>query len=188
MINTKWRIAAAVLLAAWMGSAPIARAQETAAGEGIGATDSTRFDPPDPIYANVPGSFESSGAHFVIARPLFFVDQSGEQWVAPAQTITDGVSIPRLWMSIIGAPTEANFMKAAILHDAYCAADNRRGASYHARSRRAVNRMFYEALLASGTAPTKARVMYICLGLFGPARWDMIEKAAPTPVGAAAAF
>lgn len=181
------RVAATLIVVAWLGSGPVARAQPVTAIEATPVEGSAPtaavprfFEPAEPVFESLPGTFASSGAHFTIREPLVFIDSRGYRWVAPANTISDGVSIPRLWMSIIGAPTEATFMKAAMLHDAYCAADNREGASYHARSTRDVNRMFHEALRAGGTAPTKAWVMHFFVGCFGPKNWDMNERPRPT--------
>lgn len=188
---TLGRVVALLLLAGGLGSGskalgqpaalvPITPTTSFAPGEPLRPVSA--FEPLEPPFESLAGTFASSGAHFVTSQPLVFVDGAGTRWIAPSRTITDGLSIPRLWMSVMGAPTEAHFMKAAILHDAYCAADNRQGASYHVRSRREVNRMFYEALRASGVGRTKARVMYTCVCLFGPARWEMEEQPGIPPV------
>lgn len=164
---------AALLAALTLGAAPRLHAQTPPAPRPAPAG----FEPADPAYHNLTGTFASSGAHFVTTAPFAFVDAAGVRWEAPACTVTDGVSIPRAWLSFIGSPTEAQFMPAAILHDAYCARDNQAGAAYHARPRRAVDRMFYEALRAGGTSRGKARLMYVCVRLFGPATW--LDAAAP---------
>lgn len=104
------------------------------------------------------------------AEPLTFVDGKGRAWVAPERTLTDGASIPQMFISIVGAPTSGQFANAAAVHDAYCGVGNEEGPKFHAAPWRDVHRMFYDALRVGGTPETKAKVMYAAVYLGGP-RW-----------------
>lgn len=55
---------------------------------------------------------------FPTATSLTFVDSRGREWVAPRRTLTDGASIPPIFVSIVGDPTSPEFINAAAVHDA----------------------------------------------------------------------
>lgn len=116
------------------------------------------------------------------AEPLHFVDGSKRQWVAPRRTLTDGASIPKAFISIIGDPASQEFANAAAMHDAYCGVGNENGARFHSRDWRQVHRMFYDALRVGGTPERKAKVMYAAVYIGGP-RWG--ERTGSGPSGRA---
>ncbi len=68
---------------------------------------------------------------FPTADPLNFVDAQGKSWNAPPRTLTDGASIPKIFISIVGDPTSPEYINAAAVHDAYCGVGNERGPMYH---------------------------------------------------------
>jgi hypothetical protein len=105
-----------------------------------------------------------------LSAPLQFVDGEGREWLAPEETLTDGASIPAVFVPIIGFPREPEFANAAALHDAYCGIGNETGPVYHAKTWQEVHRLLYDALVASGTDPTKAKIMFAAVWLGGP-RW-----------------
>lgn len=105
-----------------------------------------------------------------LSEPLKFIDGEGRQWLAPKATLTDGASIPAVFVPIIGLPREPEFANAAALHDAYCGIGNETGPVYHAKTWQEVHRLLYDALVASGTDPTKAKIMFAAVWLGGP-RW-----------------
>lgn len=104
---------------------------------------------------------------------LVFIDSAGVEWIAPRGTLTDGASVPRLALWITDGRYDSQFLKAAVIHDAYCQADNseRCPGQYQSRPWKAVHRMFYEACLAGGTDPARARIMFAAVWLGGP-RWN----------------
>lgn len=104
---------------------------------------------------------------------LVFVDSAGLEWVAPKGALTDGASVPRLALWVTDGRFNSQFLKAAVIHDAYCQAENesRCPDQYKTRPWKAVHRMFYEACLAGGTPPAKARLMFAAVWLGGP-RWN----------------
>ncbi len=108
---------------------------------------------------------------FRTARLLEFIDNQRGTRVAPAETQTDGASIPLLFVPLVGSPQSPEFRAAAALHDAYCGIGNESGPVYHRETWPRVHRMFYDALVAGGVAPVKAKVMFAAVWLGGP-RWQ----------------
>lgn len=107
---------------------------------------------------------------YPMADELDFVDGKADVWQAPKGTLTDGASIPRVFVKIVGNPTSKQFAQAAAIHDAYCGIGNENGAKYHTRPWPQVHRMFYDALRVGGTPEYKAKVMFAAVWLGGP-RW-----------------
>jgi hypothetical protein len=93
-----------------------------------------------------------------------YEDPSGKLWTAPAGAEVDGASIPQAFWSIIGGPFEGEYRNASVVHDIAC---DRKQDSWES-----VHRMFYEACLCGGTDPTKAKVMFAAVWLFGP-KWKL---------------
>ncbi|WP_324133575.1 DUF1353 domain-containing protein [Bosea sp. (in: a-proteobacteria)] len=96
-----------------------------------------------------------------------FIDGNGVGWQAKAGLKTDGASIPSLAQPFIGGPWDADFVKAAVLHDHYCIRT--------VRPRTATHRMFYNALIESGVSKVKASTMYYAV-MVGSHMWiDLME-------------
>jgi Protein of unknown function (DUF1353) len=89
---------------------------------------------------------------------------------------TNGASIPGWAQSIIGAPYDPSYLKAAIVHDHYCFKEN------YVRSWRDTHRMFYDALIDLNVPKLKAKLMYFAVYTFGP-HWLDIEIVAGTNCG-----
>lgn len=104
---------------------------------------------------------------------LVFVDSAGVEWVAPRGTRTDGASVPRLALPVTDGRFDKAFLKAAVIHDAYCQSDNEAVCpdQYRSRRWREVHRMFYEASIAGGASEEIALVMFAAVWLGGP-RWN----------------
>ena len=77
-----------------------------------------------------------------------FVDAMGHAWTAQLGTLTDGASVPRAALPVTNGRFDQRFLKAAVVHDAYCQEDNKDGPSYQTMPWRAVHKMFHEACLA----------------------------------------
>lgn len=116
---------------------------------------------------------------FRTARGLTFVDGTGKSWNAPDATLTDGASIPPLFVPIVGSPRTPEFANAAAVHDAYCGIGNEQGTSYHRASWQEVHRMFYDTLVVGGTPQPKAQLMFAAVWLGGP-RWYPTDGRADT--------
>ncbi|APZ55116.1 DUF1353 domain-containing protein [Salipiger abyssi] len=109
---------------------------------------------------------------FPLAEPLRFTDARSKTWIAPPGTLTDGASIPEIFVAIVGQPTAPEYVNAAAIHDAYCGVGNEGGANYHNGRWEDVHRMFYDALVASGTPDQRAKIMFAAVWLGGP-RWNV---------------
>ncbi len=92
-----------------------------------------------------------------------FVDPRGKRWVAPAGSVIDGASIPRMLWAVCGSPYTGDYRRASVLHDVACA--SRREPS------RDVHRMFYDAMVCDGFDESLALEFYTAVRLFGP-DWD----------------
>lgn len=107
---------------------------------------------------------------FPTANRLEFVDSEASRWIAPSRTLTDGASIPPIFVPIIGAPRSPEFVNAAAMHDAHCGIGNETLPEYQSRTWQETHRMFYDALRVNGTEEIRAKVMYAAVYLGGP-RW-----------------
>lgn len=108
---------------------------------------------------------------FETVENLDFVDAVSQNWAAPASTLTDGASIPPVFVQVIGDPKSREFINAATIHDAYCGVGNEDGTFFQAAPWPKVHRMFYDALRVGGTPKIKAKIMYAAVYMGGP-RWD----------------
>ncbi len=126
----------------------------------------------NPSFALTRNNFSEGGRFELLAEsgfvrvlePFAFMDSSGHIWTAPVGAISDGLSIPRLFYSLVGEPLDSGFVRASIIHDYY--------SSTQTRDWRKTHRMLYEALLASGVNKTKASIFYTSILFFGP-RWTL---------------
>lgn len=126
----------------------------------------------EPHFVSSPAPIvRTPSREWVLEQDFYFVDAAGKRWHAPQGTLTDGASIPQAFLSITGSPTDNAFLDAALVHDAYCDTRNAGGVSYRKETWEAVHAMFYDALLAGGTTPATAKIMYAAVWLGGP-RWD----------------
>lgn len=107
--------------------------------------------------------WSNDGRTMTLTEAFGYVSPDGRRWPVPAGTVIDGASIPRVFWSIIGGPFEGSYRNASVVHDHYCNVRTRRF--------RDVHRMFYDAMLTSGVADTKAWVMFQAVDQFGP-RWS----------------
>jgi hypothetical protein len=116
---------------------------------------------------------ENSNFKELVDDRLLFIDSTGQEWLAPKGTITDGASVPRLALWVTDGRYDKNFLKAAVIHDAYCQIENKERCpeQFQKRPWRMVHRMFYEACLAGGTSANMAGIMFAAVWLGGP-RWN----------------
>ena len=91
-----------------------------------------------------------------------YVSPENVEWVAPADSVVDGASIPQFAWSIIGGPFEGAYRNASVIHDVACVDQNRPWEDVHLA--------FYKAMRASEVGRIKALVMYAAVYHVGP-RW-----------------
>ncbi|WP_425100108.1 DUF1353 domain-containing protein [Tropicibacter sp. S64] len=120
---------------------------------------------------------------FPTASQLNFVDADGTTWIAPRRTLTDGASVPQIFISIVGDPTSPEFRNAAAMHDAYCGIGNETGGMFHKARWQDVHKMFYDGLVVGGAAPGVAKLMFAAVWLGGP-RWETSLTLDHVPVAA----
>ena len=89
-----------------------------------------------------------------------YCDDAGIVWTAPAGSVINGASIPRIFWRILGSPYCGSYRYASVVHDVACM--NRK------RSCEAVHKMFYQAMLDSDVPKLKALVMYFAVKIGGP--------------------
>jgi len=98
----------------------------------------------------------------LLTEAFSFVDAHGVIWTAPAGSIIDGASIPRVFWLFIGSPFYGHYRRVSVIHDVYCATKS--------RPHKQVYRMFYDAIRADGVSKIKAKTMYMALKIGAP-RW-----------------
>jgi hypothetical protein len=101
------------------------------------------------------------GRWFCLLEPLTFVDDDGKRYSAPAGTLTDFASIPRWIWSLL--PSYGKHTKAAVIHDAFCAAK--------AYPSRFVHDLFLRMLETCGVSWAVRTCMHRAVRWFGP-RFD----------------
>lgn len=145
-------------------------------------------DNPQCRFINTPVKLASEGTRlpgrpltfFPLADRLEFVDGQSRRWTARKGVLTDGASIPQVFVPVIGQPTSPEFLNAAAVHDAYCGIGNESNPEYQSLPWEVVHRMFHDALIVGGTPDSKAKIMFAAVYLGGP-RWN--EPRRPSAVG-----
>ena len=99
-----------------------------------------------------------------------FIAPDGVTWEAPVGSIIDGASIPRALWSVVGSPYVGNYRRATIVHDVAC---QRAKETRDSELRRAGDKMFYWACLASGCDEAQASILY--LGVRVGAVWPAVD-------------
>jgi Protein of unknown function (DUF1353) len=121
----------------------------------------------------VEARWENDGRTMTLLSELRYTDPDGAVWIAPANSVVDGASIPRSLWSLMGGPFEGKYRNASVLHDV----------SYDQKNRphEVCDRMFYNAMRCSGVSAVEAGTMYYALRKFGH-HWKA-PKAEPVKVG-----
>jgi len=103
----------------------------------------------------VEARWENDGRNMTLLSELRYTDPEGVLWIAPAGSVVDGASIPRVLWSLMGGPFEGKYRNASVLHDV----------AYDQKTRpwKLCDRMFYNAMRCSGVAATEAKTMYYAL-------------------------
>jgi hypothetical protein len=101
------------------------------------------------------------GRHQKLLESVTYTDPNGRAWVAPAGSVTDGASIPKIAWSFVG-PFEGKYRDAAVIHDVFCVTK--------AASWQDVHEMFFHAMICCGVSEIQAAFMFLCVWRYGP-RW-----------------
>jgi hypothetical protein len=115
--------------------------------------------------------WSTDGRSMTLLNELRYTDPKGVVWIAPAGSVIDGASIPRVLWSFMGGPFEGKYRNASVLHDV----------AYDQKSRppAVVDRMFYDAMRCSGVGAVEAKTMYYSLLRFGRHWKFSVKKARP---------
>ncbi len=103
------------------------------------------------------------GRDMRLVEPFAYVDAADTHWLAPADAVVNGASIPRAFWSVIGGPFAGRFRNASVVHDVACVE--------RTEGWREVHRMFYEACRCADAPLIKSKIMYYAVYHFGP-RWQ----------------
>jgi hypothetical protein len=115
-----------------------------------------------PGFVNRPGEPEMRET----AALFGYIDPLDVHWDVPTGFATDGASIPPAFKPFLGGSWHKNYIRAAVLHDFYIRRITANPEHVH--------RLFFNALLASGTPPDLARVMYAAVKKYGP-QWTTVD-------------
>ncbi len=106
---------------------------------------------------------------FQLLAPFGYKDAKGVDWDVPAGFLSDGASIPvELW-AVLGGPFSGPYRDAAVVHDYFCWAKNRKWEDVH--------EVFAEAAAKRGTSESLTKVLYAGV-LFGGPRWPAPKSGA----------
>lgn len=136
--------------------------------------------PSNPPAASIPGSvnfgrfegdviavWDQDGRNMTLREDFAYIDSRGRRWLAPANSVINGASIPQGFWTFIGGPFEGRYRNASVVHDVGC--------HEMRQSWEDVHRMFYEACLCGGVDETQAKMMYYAVYHFGP-RWQLVSE------------
>jgi len=113
------------------------------------------------------------GREFALASVYRYLDSRGTLWIVPGGAVVNGASIPQPLWSLLGGPWEGRYRNASVIHDYFFDQQKYYGSD-------AVHWVFYDAMLASGVEPTKAKLMYWAVLRFNPVRRATLRKRCPT--------
>lgn len=88
-----------------------------------------------------------------VLKGVVYETPNKKRWEAPAGSVVNGASIPRLLWSVIGSPYVGDYRRASVVHDVACETPK--------VPRKAADRMFYYACRADGCGWLQAKVLYI---------------------------
>jgi hypothetical protein len=114
------------------------------------------------VSGQVAAQWINDGRSMELLRPVSFVDAAGKLWLAPAGSVIDGASIPRVFWRLIGSPFVGRFRRASVIHDVYCVNRLEPWGKVH--------RVFNEMMRVDGVPAWRRRLMFAAVWFFGP-RW-----------------
>jgi hypothetical protein len=87
-----------------------------------------------------------------LIEAMSFTDPNGRLWLAPANSVINGASIPRALWALVGSPYTDDYRRASVVHDVACDTPG--------VDRKEADVMFFHACRAGGCGPIQARVLY----------------------------
>jgi hypothetical protein len=104
------------------------------------------------------------GRMMKLNKDFAYSDPNHKVWLAPAESMINGASIPRAFWTLIGGPFEGQYRNASVVHDVACEEKKEPSDDVH--------KMFYFACLCGGVSESKAKAMYYGILLGGP-KWNI---------------
>jgi hypothetical protein len=104
------------------------------------------------------------GRQMKLLADFAYIDPNEIRWIAPAGSIIDGASIPRVLWSGFGSPFTGKYRDASVIHDVACDEQNRTWELVHLA--------FYYAMRASEVDEVQAQAAYGAVYHLGP-RWKL---------------
>jgi hypothetical protein len=95
-----------------------------------------------------------------VVDELRYADGAGRSWTIPPGTVVESKCFPAVLLDRIDRPFVGSIRNASLLYNYFCLNQT--------RGRSDVNRMFHEALLASGVEQREADLLYNAIERFGP--------------------
>ncbi len=144
-----------------------------AAATGCGPSTAAVSEQSEPVAdfgrfeGEVVAVWDADGRNMTLREDFAYVDAQGRRWSAPAGTVVNGASIPRLFWTVIGSPFSGKYRNASVVHDIEC--------EEMRQPWEAVHRMFYEACRCGGVDEAQAKIMYYAVHHFGP-RWQLVVE------------
>jgi len=105
-----------------------------------------------------------------LLEDFWYLHPKGKKWIAPAEKIVNGASIPRVLWTAVGDPFIGDYRRASIVHDVAC--------DQMTEPWQDVHRMFYFACRCGGVGEKRAKIMFGAVWKFGP-RWELGKAAVP---------
>jgi hypothetical protein len=127
----------------------------------VPAADFGRFE------GDIVAVWDANGRNMTLREDFAYLDPQGRRWPAPAGSVVDGASIPRLFWTLIGGPFEGKYRNASVVHDVGCVEMRQTWEDVH--------RMFFEACRCAGVEESQAKIMYYAVYHFGP-RWQPVVE------------
>lgn len=88
-----------------------------------------------------------------LIEDFWYIDPDGKKWLAPAQSVINGASIPRSLWAKVGSPYTDDYRRASIVHDVAC--------GNPAVPRKDADVMFLHACRAGGCPVFQAWLLYV---------------------------
>ena len=109
------------------------------------------------------GETDPGHTEFELLQDYSYRDDDGTVWTAPAGSIVNGASIPRVVWTSVGGPWSGKYRNAAVIHD-YLTEER-------PSSSEVVHRLFLDGMLKNGVSKTRANLMYAAVVTFG-GKWN----------------
>jgi hypothetical protein len=107
-------------------------------------------------------TWTEDGGRVILQEDFTYVDTAHRRWTTTKGTVSDGASIPRGVWTFVGSPLKGGYVRAALIHDAYCVSRDEPWEEVH--------EMFYWGCRAGGVTRPHAKILYYTVYHFGP-RW-----------------